>query len=163
MLRVIGRFTIFTCKCRPNIICLLRARALLAEVFRQVVALSGLQQCLIVMLLPLWLLVSIAASFAISYTLVPRVIALCGRSLGRHLRRKTRHRRELLLARSQTEKKHSEDSQSKSTLDGEWEKVERSSSDSSSDASKNGNTRWHGVVGFFHPFWSAELFPTYAG
>lgn len=113
------------------------------------------------MLLPLWLLASIAASFAISYTLVPRVIALCGSSLGRHLRRKTRQRRELLLARSHTEKKHFEDSQSKSTLDGEWEKVERSRTSSSSDDSKHSDPPWHGVVGFFHPFWFAELIPIY--
>lgn len=102
--------------------------------------------------LSLNLLLLVLAAFV---TLGSRIVALCGAKLGDHLRHKSLQRRELILARSKTERKHFEDKQTQSTLDGEWEKIDksRSSSNSESQAEVNATTHWDGVVGFFHPFW----------
>lgn len=110
------------------------------------------------MLLPLWLLVSVAAaSFAILYAVVPRFISLLGQTLGNHIRSKTKQRRELLLARAKTERQQYDEKQTQTTVDEEWEKIDHRSSNISSDRQTretNGND-WDGIVGFFHPFCNA--------
>ena len=89
--------------------------------------------------------------------LTPRVFQLCGQILGWQLRSRTKQRRELLLARVATERQIWEDKlvTASTTLDDEWEKVDRSRSQSllNGDSSKKADAAWNGLIGFFHPFW----------
>ena len=92
--------------------------------------------------------------------LAPAICLLAGRTIGWRLRKRTQNTRDLLLARvnkerqeyeRQTEDKHT-------TLDDEWEKIEKSrrSSNNGKDGDDEDNADWTGIVGFFHPFWSAR-------
>lgn len=102
---------------------------------------------------------------------VGSVFGVLFRSLGWLIRRRTRSRREHVIARARSEEveykaprpKASENSLARSQVEDEdWEKVDSSgganttgSSDTDS-RTKNGTSEadeWSGVIGFFHPFW----------
>lgn len=70
------------------------------------------------------------------------------------LRRRTRARRNLILARVKLEESQLQISarQSPKLDDGEWEKVEKYSVGSAPDV-KEADDEWEGTIGFFHPFW----------
>ena len=99
------------------------------------------------------------------------LLGLVFRSAGWLIRRRTRSRREYVIARARSDEaeyraprpKASDNSLARSQADDEeWEKVDGSSgakTASSSDAgvgSKNegsSSDEWEGIIGFFHPFW----------
>lgn len=115
------------------------------------------------MLVPVLLAITLG-TFTLLSVLVPAGISLVGRSIGWHLRNKTQQRRELLISRTNLEKKKAERSTDAVpiTLDGEWEKVDQSQNpiatlDSSHikvEGSKE-HRGYDGIVGFFHPFCNA--------
>jgi alpha-1,2-mannosyltransferase len=99
------------------------------------------------------------------------LLALVFRGVGWLIRRRTRSRREYVIARARSEEEEcrasqAKDSTSRSQVEDEegWEKVdtgERPSSSSGSGATgtEEGNKDdWDGVVGFFHPFWYVVFF-----
>jgi alpha-1,2-mannosyltransferase len=85
--------------------------------------------------------------------LVPLIFRLFVRLVGTYLTQKTRGRKELLLSKAAEYQNESTD-RSKDTTgdDADWEKVDRNVPASAPNGEKfDGN--WHGIVGFFHPFW----------
>lgn len=87
----------------------------------------------------------------------PYIVQLVGRLAGWNLRRLTQHRRELLLARVQGEREELEAraKSSSSAVEDEWEKVDKSRS--VSEDGDEGDRKWNGIIGFFHPFWCVSL------
>lgn len=86
----------------------------------------------------------------IAIRLLPLVVRLCGIAIGKNIRGKTHHRRELLLAHADQEEKDFTTKHKKA--DEDWEKVDARSSGPSTPADAQ-DKDWQGVVGFFHPFW----------
>jgi alpha-1,2-mannosyltransferase len=85
----------------------------------------------------------------LSIVFFPSLVRFLGVQAGHYLRRSSRTRRELLLARVATESKNYEaEAGHAETEDGDWEEV--------ASVAKDGNKadkQWEGIVGFFHPFW----------
>jgi alpha-1,2-mannosyltransferase len=84
---------------------------------------------------------------------LPKTLRFAAEIVGQHLRRSSRTRRELLLARVASETKTFEAQQTnKKKEDEDWEKVGNTPPGS---AAKHGpaDSEWDGIVGFFHPFW----------
>ncbi|KAI4171723.1 MAG: hypothetical protein LQ346_008712 [Caloplaca aetnensis] len=77
-------------------------------------------------------------------------------TVGWSLRRRSRARRTLLLARVKVEESQHQLStrQSPKSDDGEWEKVEKST-EGSARTGQEANDEWEGIIGFFHPFCNA--------
>jgi alpha-1,2-mannosyltransferase len=89
----------------------------------------------------------------LSAILLPKLVHLAAEVVGRHLRRSSNTRRELLLARVASEAKAFEAEHSeKSRDDDDWEKVGSSPVGSAINGAK-ADEEWDGIVGFFHPFW----------
>lgn len=99
------------------------------------------------------------------------LLALIFRGVGWLIRRRTRSRREYVIARARSEEEEyrasrAKDSTSRSQVEDEedWEKVDTgerppSSSDSGVAETEEGKKDdWSGVVGFFHPFWYVMFF-----
>lgn len=93
-------------------------------------------------------------------------LGLVFRGVGWLIRRRTRSRREYVIARARSEDKEKGSSNSLARSqadDSDWEKVDSSgpggvktASSSESGASAGGeDAEWSGIVGFFHPFWYA--------
>ena len=102
------------------------------------------------------LLVTAIVSTSVFYALLPRLVRASAKAVGWRVRKRTSTRKSLLIARANTEKKQHEDRNSSQTsLDDEWERVERSGSDSNEDVKTEGRASkdWDGLVGFLHPFW----------
>lgn len=76
-------------------------------------------------------------------------------TVGWSLRRRTRDRRNLILARVKLDESQSQLSKRPppNLDDGEWEKVENDTVGSKPNGSEADNA-WEGIIGFFHPFWS---------
>jgi hypothetical protein len=107
------------------------------------------------MIYPTFLLV-VLVTVSTLYFSAPRIVFAAGRFLGWHLKRRTQPRRELILDRVVTERKRAVEQQRKShtSLDDEWEKIDKSRTLEASQARLDDKTKdWAGVVGFFHPFW----------
>ncbi|KAJ5408405.1 hypothetical protein N7509_002288 [Penicillium cosmopolitanum] len=97
------------------------------------------------------------------------VLGLVFRGIGWLIRRRTRSRREYVIARARFEEeehraprpKASSNSLGRSQAEDEdWEKVDSSgpsgvNTTSSSDSDASGDDEWDGIVGFFHPFCNA--------
>lgn len=110
---------------------------------------------------------------ALSAVLLPRLTAsVLGpvfRGVGWLIRRRTRSRREYVIARARAEEEESRASRAKGSTnslarsqaeDEDWEKVDSSdpgwvktASNSDSGASGGEGAGWDGIIGFFHPFW----------
>ena len=92
----------------------------------------------------------------LSLTLIPYSFSLAGRFIGWRLQKSTQQRRDMLIARTNFERKQNERKSSDdiTTLDDEWEKVDRSRSRSASGDERDGG--FDGIIGFFHPFWYVE-------
>lgn len=100
------------------------------------------------------------------------LLALIFRGVGWVIRRRTRSRREYVIARARSEEEEgcralqAKDSASRSQVEDEedWEKVDTgerplSSSESGATGTEEGKKDdWNGVVGFFHPFWYVIFF-----
>lgn len=95
-------------------------------------------------------------SLAIGAYYFPAILRSAGAPLGTYLRRSSRTRRELLLARVASEQQTYEAKRKteKSNEDDDWEEVESSTVGSAVNGGK-ADRDWSGIVGFFHPFWYA--------
>ena len=125
-----------------------------------------------------FILTAVLLFLSASYALLPRIVGLLGRAVGWHLRKRTKDRRGRLIARTEFEKKQGESSalSASTTLEDEWEKVDRNGShsgngDSPQDSSGGLENKlsgdqglrddeqkvkaFDGIVGFFHPFCNA--------
>ena len=79
-----------------------------------------------------------------------------GKALGSHLKRKTTTRRRSILKRVNIEEEAVKSfyRRSQKSDDDDWEKID----DISIASARNGDIAdddWEGIIGFFHPFWSA--------
>ena len=101
------------------------------------------------------------------------LLGLIFRGVGWLIRRRSRSRREYVIARARSEEEQLRAPRPKASTtslsrngaeDEDWEKVDSSgpsgvqtatSSESSSNAGENTNSsdNWDGIIGFFHPFW----------
>src|ERR1051326_4982599 len=92
----------------------------------------------------------------LSALLLPICLRLLARLVGYHLARYSRHRRELLYTRVESErtKYASSHKEEQTAEDGDWEKVEGFVAGSATNGG-NAEKEWNGVVGFFHPFCNA--------
>ncbi|KAJ4294490.1 asparagine-linked glycosylation protein [Kalmusia sp. IMI 367209] len=99
---------------------------------------------------------SLLLSVVVSLAFVPRTLRFAGELLGHYLRRSSRTRRELLLARVAKEQQayDAKSKDEKSKGDDEWEEVETSMVGSAVNGGK-ADKDWSGIVGFFHPFCNA--------
>lgn len=80
----------------------------------------------------------------------PAIIRFLGAQAGHYLRRSSRTRRSLLLARVATESKNYEAKHAE-IEDYDWEEIASVATDG--NAAKEQDKQWEGIVGFFHPFW----------
>ncbi|KAI4919569.1 asparagine-linked glycosylation protein [Alternaria incomplexa] len=104
-------------------------------------------------LLPIFLSLLLPALLATIF--LPKTLRFAAEIVGQHLRRSSRTRRELLLARVASETKTFEAQQkNKKKEDDDWEQVGNTPPGS---AVKDGpaDSEWDGIVGFFHPFCNA--------
>jgi hypothetical protein len=95
------------------------------------------------------------------------VLGLVFRGVGWLIRRRTRSRREYVVARARSEEEEHRAPRPKASSnslgrnqaeDEDWEKVDSSgpggvNTTSSSDTDASGDDEWDGIIGFFHPFW----------
>jgi alpha-1,2-mannosyltransferase len=103
----------------------------------------------------LLVLLSLLAPALVTALFLSKTLHFVAALLGQHLRRSSRTRCELLLARVATETKaHEADVKNKKREDDDWEQVGTTPPGS---AVKHGqmDSDWDGIVGFFHPFWYA--------
>ncbi|KAJ5625924.1 CAZyme family GT4 [Penicillium lagena] len=117
----------------------------------------------------------VLTAIAVLLPQLPRgLLALIFRGVGWLIRRRTRSRREYVIARARSEEEEcrasrAKNSASRSQVEDEedWEKVDTgerpsSSSDSGATGMEEGKKDdWDGVVGFFHPFWYVTFFGSY--
>lgn len=111
---------------------------------------------------------------AVAVVLLPQlagaVFGLVFRSVGWLIRRRTRSRREYVIARARSEAEDSWTLRAKGSThslapgradDEDWEKVDSSgpggvktaSSSESGNSAEGADMDWDGIIGFFHPFW----------
>lgn len=95
------------------------------------------------------------------------LLGLVFRGVGWLIRRRTRSRREYVIARARSEEEEHRAPRPKASSnslargqaeDEDWEKVDSSgpggvNTTSSSDSDASGDDEWDGIIGFFHPFW----------
>jgi alpha-1,2-mannosyltransferase len=99
------------------------------------------------------IILSLLLSVIISAVFLPKILRFGAELLGHQLRRSSRTRRELLLARVASEtKRHEAEQKNKKKEDDDWEEVGNTASNNKSIAGK-ADSEWDGIVGFFHPFW----------
>jgi alpha-1,2-mannosyltransferase len=99
------------------------------------------------------ILLSLLAIVVPSFILFPKILSFVGGLLGSNLRRASRTRRELLLARAANEQRTYEaEHKGKGEKEEDWEEVEASMVGSAVNGGK-ADKDWSGIVGFFHPFW----------
>jgi alpha-1,2-mannosyltransferase len=103
----------------------------------------------------LLIILSLLLPVIASVIFLPRFLRFGAELLGHQLRRSSRTRRELLLARVVSETKAYEAEQrNKKKEDDDWEEVGNTDTSSKSDVGK-AESEWDGIVGFLHPFWYA--------
>lgn len=98
----------------------------------------------------LFVLLSLLLSALVSTVFFFGIVRFLGAQAGQYLRRSSRTRRELLLARVATESKNFE-AEHNEPEDYDWEEIASVATDGKVGSSKD--TQWDGIVGFFHPFW----------
>jgi alpha-1,2-mannosyltransferase len=88
------------------------------------------------------------------YFILPILIRYALSSLGVYLRFKTRARRELIVEKARAEAREANKKRSRppSRDDEDWEKVEGYAAGSAKNGGR-AEADWHGMIGFFHPFW----------
>ena len=101
-----------------------------------------------------FLLLSALVSIVVSCIFLPKILSSLGESIGYYLRRTSRIRRELLLARAASEQRSysSENIETRSAEDDDWEEIEGYAAGTAANGGK-ADQDWKGIVGFFHPFW----------
>ncbi len=101
----------------------------------------------------LLILLSLLASAFVSFILLPRTLILLAELVGQRLRRSSRQRRELLLARAANETKtYDAGRRRENREDADWEEI-GTTAVGSVDNGGTANGQWRGIIGFFHPFW----------
>ena len=95
---------------------------------------------------------SLLVSVLVSFLFFPRIVRFLTEHVGQYLRRSSRARRELLLARVATETKNYEAEHTR-IEDYDWEEIASVATSGTMSSSNKGNKQWEGIVGFFHPFW----------
>lgn len=112
----------------------------------------------------------VATAVVLLPQLAAAVLGLIFRSVGWLIRRRTRSRREYVIAKARSEAeddralraKESTHSLARGQADDEdWEKVDSSgpggvktaSSSESGNGAEGEDAEWDGIIGFFHPFW----------
>lgn len=112
----------------------------------------------------------VAAAVILLPQLAATVFGLVFRGVGWLIRRRTRSRREYVIARARSEAEDSWTLRAKESThslaraqadDEDWEKVDSSgpggvktaSSSESGNGAEGDDTDWDGIIGFFHPFW----------
>ncbi|KAF2692194.1 glycosyltransferase family 4 protein [Lentithecium fluviatile CBS 122367] len=102
------------------------------------------------------ILLSLLGVILLSFIFLPRTLRFVGELLGSYLRRSSRTRRELLLARVANEQRayEAERKGKRGKEEGDWEEVEASTVGSAVNGGK-ADEDWSGIVGFFHPFCNA--------
>ena len=99
------------------------------------------------------ILLSLLVPVLLALVFLPKTLRFFAELVGHRLRRSSRTRRELLLARVATETKNFEaEHQEKSSEDDDWENIGPAAIGSAVNGGK-ANSEWNGIVGFFHPFW----------
>ncbi|OCK99161.1 glycosyltransferase family 4 protein [Cenococcum geophilum 1.58] len=103
-----------------------------------------------------FLLLSVLVSIIVSCIFLPKILSSLGESIGYYLRRTSRTRRELLLARVASEQRSysSENIETRSAEDDDWEEIEGYAAGTAANGGK-ADQDWKGIVGFFHPFCNA--------
>lgn len=102
------------------------------------------------------ILLSLLAPVLASVIFLPKTLRFLAELVGHHLRRSSRTRRELLLARVATESKNYVSEQSRNGKeDDDWEEIGNIAIGSAVNGGSAGSagSEWNGIVGFFHPFW----------
>jgi len=100
---------------------------------------------------------SLVAAVLLTLLFLPRTFRYICRAIGSTIHSRTDARRTLLLERARRDEHELAAKgigQTTSQSDGDWEKIESASIPSSGNGEKAGR-EWEGVIGFFHPFWSA--------
>jgi alpha-1,2-mannosyltransferase len=102
------------------------------------------------------IVLSLLAVVVLSFVLLPKSLRFAGELLGSNLRRASRTRRELLLARVASEQRtyEAEHKERHAKQEDDWEEVEASAAGSAMNGGPT-DKDWSGIVGFFHPFWYA--------
>ncbi|KAL8956886.1 MAG: hypothetical protein Q9193_005704 [Seirophora villosa] len=102
---------------------------------------------------PFWTLVVTSLFLIVSAFLYKNLLQII---VGWSLRRRTRARRDILLARVKVEESQYQLSAQHSTRsdDGDWEKVDKHAAGSAPNRTEPGDD-WEGIIGFFHPFCNA--------
>lgn len=95
----------------------------------------------------MFVILSLLLSVLISVLSFPKIVRFLTAQAGQYLRRSSRTRRELLLARVENETKKYEADHTE-IEDYDWEEIA-----SVATSSNKGDKQWEGIVGFFHPFW----------
>lgn len=112
--------------------------------------------CIICMALA-WNLTGFLVSLAaLLICLIPGIIELSGRAVGSRISRKSKARRDIILARAKQEREdyYENERVSPKSEDGDWVEVE----DHPGGVAENGrkaSREWEGIVGFLHPFCNA--------
>ncbi|XP_014556939.1 glycosyltransferase family 4 protein [Bipolaris victoriae FI3] len=103
----------------------------------------------------LLILLSLLAPALVAALFLSKTLRFLAGLVGQHLRRSSRTRRELLLARVASETKAYEaDLKDKKKEDDDWEQVGTTPPTSAVKVGQT-NSDWDGIVGFFHPFCNA--------
>lgn len=104
----------------------------------------------------MYILLSLLIPVLVSVVFLPKILRFLAELVGQHLRRASRTRRELLLARVATESKsHEAERKNRQSEDDDWEEVGTNATRTPVDSGKT-DRDWDGIVGFFHPFWYGQ-------
>jgi alpha-1,2-mannosyltransferase len=96
---------------------------------------------------------SLVVCIFLAFIFLPRTLGFLASLLGYYLRRSSQTRRELLVARNAEEVRRWEAGRGDETEEEDgWEEIEGSLVGSAVNGGK-ADKDWHGIVGFFHPFW----------
>ncbi|KAH6639750.1 hypothetical protein C7974DRAFT_389126 [Boeremia exigua] len=95
-------------------------------------------------------LLSLLAAVAVPFVFFPAIVRFLGALVGRHLRRSSSTRRELLLARVASEARAYRAAHPEGD---DWEEI--ASAADTPDKPDTPDPQWDGIVGFFHPFCNA--------
>lgn len=98
-------------------------------------------------------ILSLLIPTCLAFVFLPQTLHFLGEPIGYYLGRPSRARRALLLDRVAAEQRtyeieHKEDKKEED----DWEQIERAMVGSAANGAK-ADQDWHGIVGFFHPFW----------
>lgn len=106
----------------------------------------------------------VTATVVLLPQVVGSLVGLVFRGVGWLIRRRTRSRREYVIARARSEEEEGRTPRAKDSTnplarnqeDEDWEKVDKTGGVKTTSSSESGggeDAEWDGIIGFFHPFW----------